>query len=262
MILSSGERHGLLRVLFLCVCVLVWKGYNIQTTTVGSCGCHFKVCFQIFGRTIFQLRKDTLTVNGHLLYIVCLFYSNSFYHIFIQMVAFHSLLLISCCTSLLPLNFFHWGSITEQPFLIFRENLLKPHQRFSTRGVFVFGRRQNGRMAGEPKLNMTFSTFSFLSTLFRTHYQKYSNHLSDHQGSAIVAQTNSLLSPFSEFLKKMFIKPYVHTLPAYIRDCTDFINKIAAIIKNPCSDCWRKDNQKGKISLWPVSPLILLNHMR
>lgn len=26
-----------------------------------------------------------------------------------------------------------------------------------------------------------------------------------------------------------FIKPYVHTLPAYIRDCTDFINKIATI---------------------------------
>lgn len=47
-------------------------------------------------------------------------------------------------------------------------------------------------------------------------------------GRPIVAQNDSLLAPLSEFVD-FHIKPYVHTLPAYIKDSTDFINKITNI---------------------------------
>lgn len=43
-----------------------------------------------------------------------------------------------------------------------------------------------------------------------------------------MAQTNSLLSPLSQYVD-FFIKPFVDLLPSYIRDSTDFINKISEV---------------------------------
>ena len=47
-----------------------------------------------------------------------------------------------------------------------------------------------------------------------------------------MAQIDSLLAPLSEFVD-WYIKPYVHTLPAYIKDTTDFINKISSVTDLP-----------------------------
>lgn len=41
-------------------------------------------------------------------------------------------------------------------------------------------------------------------------------------------QTNSLLSPLSQYVD-YFIKPFVQKWPFYIRDSTDFINKISVL---------------------------------
>lgn len=43
-----------------------------------------------------------------------------------------------------------------------------------------------------------------------------------------MAQTNSLWSPLSIFVDH-YIKPYVQTLPAYIKDSTDFREKCSII---------------------------------
>lgn len=43
-----------------------------------------------------------------------------------------------------------------------------------------------------------------------------------------MAQTNSLLSPLSQYVD-FFIKPYIQSLPSYIRDSTDFVNKISEL---------------------------------
>ena len=61
---------------------------------------------------------------------------------------------------------------------------------------------------------------------------KIHKSLIDPPGRPIVAQTNSLLAPLSEFVDS-FIKPYVQSLPAYIRDSTDFINNISCITDLP-----------------------------
>ena len=61
---------------------------------------------------------------------------------------------------------------------------------------------------------------------------KIHKSLIDPPGRPIVAQTNSLLAPLSEFVDS-FIKPFVHALPAYIRDSTDLINKISCITDLP-----------------------------
>lgn len=55
---------------------------------------------------------------------------------------------------------------------------------------------------------------------------KIHKRLIDPPGRPIVAQTNSLLSPLSQYVD-FFIKPYVQSLPSYIRDSTDFVNKIS-----------------------------------
>lgn len=47
-------------------------------------------------------------------------------------------------------------------------------------------------------------------------------------GRPIVAQTDSLLSPLSEFVD-FYIKPFAQSLPSYIKDSTDFINKISTL---------------------------------
>lgn len=57
---------------------------------------------------------------------------------------------------------------------------------------------------------------------------KIHKRLIDPPGRPIVAQTNSLLSPLSQYVD-FFIKPFVHSLPSYIRDSTDFINKISEL---------------------------------
>lgn len=54
----------------------------------------------------------------------------------------------------------------------------------------------------------------------------------DPPGRPIVAQNDSLLSPLSEFVD-FFIKPIVHTLPSYIKDSTDLINKISLVSELP-----------------------------
>ena len=43
-----------------------------------------------------------------------------------------------------------------------------------------------------------------------------------------MAQIDSLLAPLSEFVD-YFIKPMVQTLPAYLKDTTDFLNKISDV---------------------------------
>uniref|UniRef100_A0A8C1MFS3 Uncharacterized protein n=1 Tax=Cyprinus carpio TaxID=7962 RepID=A0A8C1MFS3_CYPCA len=50
--------------------------------------------------------------------------------------------------------------------------------------------------------------------------------LIDPPGRPIVAQTNSLLSPLSQYVD-VFIKPFVQLLQSYIKDSSDFINKIS-----------------------------------
>lgn len=55
---------------------------------------------------------------------------------------------------------------------------------------------------------------------------KVHKSLTDPPGRPIVAQNDSLLSPLSEFVD-FYIKEHVQKLPAFIRDTTDFINKIA-----------------------------------
>ncbi len=57
---------------------------------------------------------------------------------------------------------------------------------------------------------------------------KVHKSLTDPPGRPIVAQTDSLLSPLSNYVD-FFIKPFVQTLPAYIKDSTDFINKMSCI---------------------------------
>ena len=47
-----------------------------------------------------------------------------------------------------------------------------------------------------------------------------------------MAQTDSLLSPLSAFVD-FYIKPFVQALPAYIKDSTDFINKLASVTDLP-----------------------------
>ena len=56
--------------------------------------------------------------------------------------------------------------------------------------------------------------------------------MSNPPGRPIVAQTDSLLSPLSAFVD-FFIKPFVHALPAYIKDSTDFINKLSSVTDLP-----------------------------
>uniref|UniRef100_A0A8C6UMS7 Reverse transcriptase domain-containing protein n=1 Tax=Neogobius melanostomus TaxID=47308 RepID=A0A8C6UMS7_9GOBI len=58
---------------------------------------------------------------------------------------------------------------------------------------------------------------------------KIHKSLTDPPGRPIVAQTDSLWSPLSTFVD-YFIKPYVQTLPAYVKDSTDFIEKCSSII--------------------------------
>lgn len=58
---------------------------------------------------------------------------------------------------------------------------------------------------------------------------KIHKRLIDPPGRPIVAQTNSLLSPLSQYVD-FFIKPFVYSLPTYIRDSADFINKISELI--------------------------------
>lgn len=43
-----------------------------------------------------------------------------------------------------------------------------------------------------------------------------------------MAQTDSLWSPLSNYVD-FFIKPFVQTLPAYLKDSTNFINKMSCI---------------------------------
>lgn len=57
---------------------------------------------------------------------------------------------------------------------------------------------------------------------------KVHKSLTNPPGRPIIAQIDSLLAPLSEFVDS-YIKPYVHTLPAYIKDTTDFINKISTV---------------------------------
>lgn len=57
---------------------------------------------------------------------------------------------------------------------------------------------------------------------------KIHKSLESPPGRPIVSQMNSLLSPLSEYVD-FFIKQYVQSLPAYIKDSTDFINKISAV---------------------------------
>lgn len=57
---------------------------------------------------------------------------------------------------------------------------------------------------------------------------KIHKSMTDPPGRPIVAQINSLLSPLSEYVDS-FIKPFVHSLPSYIRDTTDFIEKISGV---------------------------------
>lgn len=61
---------------------------------------------------------------------------------------------------------------------------------------------------------------------------KIHKSLSDPPGRPIVAQTDSLWSPLSKFVD-FFIKPYVQTLPVYIKDSTDFIMKISNLTDLP-----------------------------
>lgn len=56
--------------------------------------------------------------------------------------------------------------------------------------------------------------------------------LIDPPGRPIVAQTNSLLSPLSQYVD-VFIKPFVQLLQSYIKDSSDFINKISEVNSLP-----------------------------
>ena len=56
--------------------------------------------------------------------------------------------------------------------------------------------------------------------------------LENPPGRPIVAQTDSLLSPLSAFVD-FHIKPFAQSLPSYIKDSTDFINKISDIQNIP-----------------------------
>ncbi len=61
---------------------------------------------------------------------------------------------------------------------------------------------------------------------------KLHKSLTDPPGRPIVAQINSLLTPLSEFVD-FFIKPAVQMLPAYLKDSTDFLNKVSSITDLP-----------------------------
>ena len=65
---------------------------------------------------------------------------------------------------------------------------------------------------------------------------KIHKSLVDPPGRPIVSQMNSLLSPLSEFVD-FYNKPFVHKLPSYIKDSTDFINNISEISDLP-EDTW------------------------
>ena len=61
---------------------------------------------------------------------------------------------------------------------------------------------------------------------------KLHKSLENPPGRPIVAQTDSLLSPLSAFVDA-YIKPFAQSLPSYIKDSTDFINKISNIQNIP-----------------------------
>lgn len=61
---------------------------------------------------------------------------------------------------------------------------------------------------------------------------KIHKSLTNPPGRPIVAQTYSLWSPLSIFVD-YYIKPFVQTLPAYIKDSTDLIEKCSAIHNLP-----------------------------
>lgn len=61
---------------------------------------------------------------------------------------------------------------------------------------------------------------------------KIHKSLTNPPGHPIVAQTDSLWSPLSTFVD-YYIKPYVQTLPTYIKDSSDFIEKCTTISNLP-----------------------------
>lgn len=61
---------------------------------------------------------------------------------------------------------------------------------------------------------------------------KIHKSLVNPKGRPIVASNDSLLEPLSDIVDH-FIKPYVCTLPSYMKDSTDFINKISELNNLP-----------------------------
>lgn len=79
---------------------------------------------------------------------------------------------------------------------------------------------------------MTFYTANIRLSLFFYTLPKIHKILIDPPGRPIVAQTNSLLSPLSQYVD-VFIKPFVQLLQSYIKDSSDFINKISEVNSLP-----------------------------
>ena len=99
------------------------------------------------------------------------------------------------------------------------------------REIFTFldGARNNG-LISKSEFNFLYCQHPIRPVFYTL--PKCHKSMTDPPGRPIVAQIDSLWSPLSEYVD-FYIKPFVHKLPSYIRDSTDFINNISEISDLP-----------------------------